>query len=124
MSTDEKEGLLDREKKKEKKPSKQEEEEEDGDEEEEEEDDEDEDDEEEEYPQYYPDLNEEDVDNAPTEFLCPITRQIMLDPVVASDGMSYERLAVTRWLLQNSISPGNINFLLSSRLNELESTRS
>ena len=32
--------------------------------------------------------------NAPDEFLCPITHEVMSDPVVASDGMGYERLAI------------------------------
>lgn len=31
-----------------------------------------------------------DVDY-PKEFICPITQEVMTDPVVASDGFSYER---------------------------------
>ncbi|XP_043930685.1 WD repeat, SAM and U-box domain-containing protein 1 [Protopterus annectens] len=34
----------------------------------------------------------------PDEFLCPITREPMKDPVIASDGYSYERLAITDWI--------------------------
>lgn len=31
-------------------------------------------------------------------FLCPITQEVMRDPVVAADGHSYERTAITHWL--------------------------
>ncbi|CAG9320660.1 unnamed protein product [Blepharisma stoltei] len=31
--------------------------------------------------------------NVPVDFLCPITKEIMEDPVVASDGYTYERIA-------------------------------
>ena len=33
-------------------------------------------------------------DSPPTEFICPISLDIMDDPVVASDGFSYERTAI------------------------------
>ncbi|GLC43802.1 hypothetical protein PLESTM_001521000 [Pleodorina starrii] len=33
----------------------------------------------------------------PEELLCPITQELMEDPVVAADGHSYERAAITRW---------------------------
>ncbi|MBX9705267.1 MAG: U-box domain-containing protein, partial [Gammaproteobacteria bacterium] len=31
------------------------------------------------------------------EFICPITGEIMIDPVVAEDGRSYERAAIAEW---------------------------
>lgn len=31
-------------------------------------------------------------------FLCPITLEVMVDPVVAADGHSYERKAISRWI--------------------------
>ncbi|XP_078259965.1 WD repeat, SAM and U-box domain-containing protein 1 isoform X2 [Rhinoraja longicauda] len=34
----------------------------------------------------------------PDEFLCPIARDIMTDPVIASDGYSYEREAIENWI--------------------------
>ena len=37
---------------------------------------------------------------APEEIVCPITHEIMLDPVVAADGHSYERRAIEEWLSQ------------------------
>ncbi len=41
----------------------------------------------------------------PTEFFCPITQEILLDPVVLTDGFSYERQAVVEWLSHRMISP-------------------
>ena len=36
----------------------------------------------------------------PDEFLCPITYEVMRDPVVASDGHSYERAAIEHYHAQ------------------------
>jgi len=33
----------------------------------------------------------------PKEFICPITQEVMSDPVVCSDGFSYERLNFSSW---------------------------
>lgn len=42
----------------------------------------------------------------PDEFLCPITREIMKDPVIAADGYSYEREAIESWInTKNRTSP-------------------
>jgi len=41
----------------------------------------------------------------PADFLCPITLELMIDPVVASDGHSYERAAITQWLEHHDTSP-------------------
>lgn len=38
-------------------------------------------------------------------FLCPITHEIMTDPVIDPDGNSYERSAIENWLQQNGTSP-------------------
>ncbi|KAL0963781.1 hypothetical protein UPYG_G00313500 [Umbra pygmaea] len=44
--------------------------------------------------------------DAPDEFLCPITREVMKDPVMASDGYSYEREAIMTWISnKNRTSP-------------------
>ncbi|XP_076241423.1 uncharacterized protein LOC143183650 isoform X2 [Calliopsis andreniformis] len=40
----------------------------------------------------------DDVD-VPHEFLCPITREIMKEPVRCSDGFTYERGAINEWFL-------------------------
>lgn len=39
------------------------------------------------------------------DFLCPITQQIMFDPVVAADGETYEREAIETHLKKSDISP-------------------
>jgi WD40 repeat protein len=36
---------------------------------------------------------------------CPITHDLMVDPVVALDGYTYERLAIEQWLEQTGTSP-------------------
>ncbi|RXN37774.1 WD SAM and U-box domain-containing 1 isoform X3 [Labeo rohita] len=36
--------------------------------------------------------------DVPDEFLCPITRELMKDPVIAADGFSYEREAMESWI--------------------------
>ncbi|CAH2305585.1 WD repeat, SAM and U-box domain-containing 1 isoform X1 [Pelobates cultripes] len=43
--------------------------------------------------------------NIPDEFLCPITCEIMKDPVIASDGYSYERSAIENWISTKRTSP-------------------
>lgn len=41
----------------------------------------------------------------PNEFVCPITMEIMTDPVVMPDGQTYERSAIARHLSNNPTSP-------------------
>jgi hypothetical protein len=41
----------------------------------------------------------------PEDFICPITHELMESPVMAADGFSYERAAITRWLQMNILSP-------------------
>ncbi|XP_075685434.1 WD repeat, SAM and U-box domain-containing protein 1 isoform X2 [Rhinoderma darwinii] len=43
--------------------------------------------------------------NIPEELLCPITCEIMKDPVIASDGYSYERKAIEFWISTKKTSP-------------------
>eukprot|EP01043_Picozoa_sp_COSAG02_P024398 COSAG02_NODE_1331_length_13215_cov_3.173058_7_plen_1505_part_00 len=43
--------------------------------------------------------------NLPETFCCPITRQLMRDPVVACDGHTYEQRAIENWLSQKHVSP-------------------
>ena len=57
-------------------------------------------------------LEQEDLDQdmdlseeAPAEFLCPITLSIMKDPVLMPDGQTYERKAIEQALNMNPISP-------------------
>ncbi|MDP1574614.1 MAG: U-box domain-containing protein [Coxiellaceae bacterium] len=44
------------------------------------------------------------TDQAPAEFLCPITKKIIQDPVVAQDGYTYERAAIQEWFSKNDTS--------------------
>lgn len=41
----------------------------------------------------------------PAHFLCPITHDLMYDPVIAEDERTYERVAITQWLTINKNSP-------------------
>ena len=41
----------------------------------------------------------------PDDFICPITAEIMTDPVSTSDGFTYERAAITEWLRTKETSP-------------------
>ncbi|XP_050224602.1 U-box domain-containing protein 35-like isoform X2 [Mercurialis annua] len=41
----------------------------------------------------------------PNHFICPILKDIMLDPCVAADGYSYDRKAIEKWLEDNDKSP-------------------
>jgi hypothetical protein len=46
-----------------------------------------------------------DEEGAPSEYFCPITMELMRDPVIASDGHSYERSALQEWLRTHKHSP-------------------
>ena len=41
----------------------------------------------------------------PDDYICPITSEIMTDPVSALDGFTYERAAITEWLRTKDTSP-------------------
>lgn len=43
--------------------------------------------------------------NVPDHFICPISQDIMKDPVVDPHGISYERAEIVRWLNQNHTDP-------------------
>lgn len=60
----------------------------------------------------------------PRDFLCPITCEIMQDPVVLSDGFTYEREAISRWLSQNNKSPMTGRFLTSRELRPNQALKS
>ena len=44
-------------------------------------------------------------EESPADFICPITTEVMSDPVMAADGHAYERSAIERWLATKSTSP-------------------
>lgn len=39
------------------------------------------------------------------DLICPITCELFRDPVIAEDGHVYERVAITRWILEHETSP-------------------
>ncbi len=39
--------------------------------------------------------------------ICPITQEIMVEPVIAFDGQSYEKTAIEQWFQSNNKSPSN-----------------
>ena len=50
------------------------------------------------------------------ECVCPITAEIMTDPVCTSDGFTYERTAITKWLRTKDTSPSTGAMLESKTL--------
>ncbi|CAL1547715.1 unnamed protein product [Lymnaea stagnalis] len=52
--------------------------------------------------------------NTPEEFLCPITHEIMRDPVIASDGYTYDKQAILSWMGKEPRSPMT-NMVLDSK---------
>lgn len=45
------------------------------------------------------------VTSYPSELMCPISMDMMTDPVIGTDGHTYERTAITEWLLTHNMSP-------------------
>ncbi|XP_057709435.1 WD repeat, SAM and U-box domain-containing protein 1-like isoform X2 [Corythoichthys intestinalis] len=49
---------------------------------------------------------EQSTSDCPDEFMCPISRELMKEPVIASDGFSYERESIESWIKgKNRSSP-------------------
>lgn len=49
-----------------------------------------------------------DLPDVPEKFRCCITQDLMEDPVMATDGKSYERSAIERWLQTNDATPTRV----------------
>lgn len=46
------------------------------------------------------------MSNIPSEYICPITREIMVDPtIITCSGQTYERHAIEEWLEENDSCP-------------------
>ena len=43
--------------------------------------------------------------NLPRTFFCAISQSVMKDPVLAADGHTYERDAITQWFARKDTSP-------------------
>ena len=65
-----------------------------------------------------------EVAEVPDDFICPITSEIMTDPVSTSDGFTYERAAITEWLRTKDTSPKTGAKLESTTLYPIHSLRS
>lgn len=73
------------------------------------------------------------TEDTPEAFLCPITYCLMEDPVIASDGHTYERKAIEDWFQSHDTSPMTNetldhldlipNYLARSQIQELEEAR-
>lgn len=50
-------------------------------------------------------LNKLSGEDIPDAFLCPITREVMAQPVLTADGHSYDEESITQWLGQADSSP-------------------
>ena len=50
-------------------------------------------------------LREDDLSYIPEDLCCPITREIMIEPVTAADGHTYEKKAIKQWLKRYQKSP-------------------
>lgn len=41
----------------------------------------------------------------PQEFMCPITQDLIVSPVICRDGITYEESAIRQWLQFHNTSP-------------------
>ena len=57
-----------------------------------------------------------DAEHLPDEFLCPITREVMNEPVVCSDGHTYELQSIQQWLRTHRTSPKTNSVLPNKNL--------
>merc|ERR1740130_870089 len=60
-----------------------------------------------------------DIDGASAlmkDIRCPVTLEVMRDPVIAGDGHSYERVSIERWLQTHRTSPMTGRVLLNRNL--------
>ena len=47
----------------------------------------------------------DNINISSSNIICPISHQIYLEPVLARDGFTYERVELVKWLNKESISP-------------------
>ena len=56
------------------------------------------------------------IDETVSEFLCPITQELPLDPVTAEDGRVYERAAIEEWLSRPRKTSPTTNLAMGTKL--------
>lgn len=59
-------------------------------------------------------LSENQLLDVPPEFLCPITQEIMREPVRCSDGFVYEKQAIGEWFMSGKYTSPMTNETLST----------
>ena len=70
-------------------------------------------------------MNEKFGDSVPEEFICPLTKEIMIDPVMTYDGHTFDKIAIELWFQSNDSSPvthyklDNKNLIPNSSLKNL-----
>jgi len=60
-------------------------------------------------------VEEKDI---PNYFKCPITKELMDNPVIAADGFTYDKSAIEKWLSKKNISPVTGQILQNTTLHE------
>ena len=62
--------------------------------------------------------------SVPDEYRCPISTEIMVDPVMNCEGQTYERSAIERWFCDNNTDPNTNEPCDHTRLTQNHSLRS
>ncbi|KAJ5079250.1 phosphatidylinositol-4-phosphate 5-kinase related [Anaeramoeba ignava] len=60
-------------------------------------------------------LEEKNI-NIPQEYICPLSKELMQDPVILSDGYTYERKAIEEWITKSNYSPVDGSLLSDIKL--------
>ena len=60
------------------------------------------------------DIEERIIEALPSDVICPITRAILVDPVITSDGFTYERSAILRWFRDGRVTSPMTNIVLDN----------
>ena len=47
----------------------------------------------------------DEFQSIPNYLICPLSKEIMFDPVFAADGYTYSRMHISEWLQTNTTSP-------------------
>ena len=63
----------------------------------------------------YNNVEEQEI---PNYFKCPITKELMDNPVIAADGFTYDKSAIEKWLSKKNISPVTGQLLQNTTLHE------
>lgn len=58
-------------------------------------------------PLYEYDTQDDEFDDEGLSLTCPLTGELLTDPVIATDGRTYERAAVTKWIVEHRTAPGD-----------------